>query len=55
MNIFLCHLQGGEIKGSIDESIRHSITKLANLHLVSKKSRKKELSIWVRIPNMYLM
>ncbi len=35
MNIVLVHLQGGELSGSIDDSIRHSITKLANIHLVS--------------------
>ena len=43
MNIFLCHLQGGEITGSIDESVRHAITKLANLHLVSTEKSKKRV------------
>ncbi len=32
MNIPVAHVEGGEISGSIDESIRHSITKLAHLH-----------------------
>ncbi len=35
MNLPLCHVQGGEITGSIDEKVRHAITKLADLHLVS--------------------
>ena len=35
MNIPLVHVQGGEITGSIDEKVRHSITKLADLHYVS--------------------
>jgi len=35
MNIPLAHVQGGEVTGSIDEKVRHSVTKLANLHLVS--------------------
>ena len=35
MNIPLVHIQGGEITGSIDEKVRHSITKLADLHFVS--------------------
>lgn len=35
MNIPLIHVQGGEVTGSIDEKVRHAITKLANLHLVS--------------------
>lgn len=32
MNILLAHTQGGELTGSIDESVRHAITKLAHLH-----------------------
>ncbi len=32
MNISLAHTMGGEITGSIDESIRHAITKLAHIH-----------------------
>lgn len=35
MNIPLVHLQGGEITGSIDEKVRHAVTKLADLHLVA--------------------
>lgn len=35
LNIPLVHVQGGEVTGSIDEKVRHSITKLADLHLVS--------------------
>jgi UDP-hydrolysing UDP-N-acetyl-D-glucosamine 2-epimerase len=37
MNIPLVHLQGGEITGSIDEKVRHAITKLADLHLVASE------------------
>ncbi len=32
MNIPLAHVQGGEVSGSIDEKVRHAITKLADLH-----------------------
>jgi UDP-hydrolysing UDP-N-acetyl-D-glucosamine 2-epimerase len=32
MNIPLAHTMGGEISGTIDENIRHAITKLAHLH-----------------------
>ncbi len=35
MNIPLVHVQGGEVTGSIDEKVRHAVTKLSNLHLVS--------------------
>ncbi|MQA29575.1 MAG: UDP-N-acetylglucosamine 2-epimerase (hydrolyzing) [Luteitalea sp.] len=37
MNIPVAHVQGGEVTGSIDEKVRHAITKLADLHLVSTK------------------
>ena len=32
MNIPLAHTMGGEVTGTIDESVRHAITKLAHLH-----------------------
>jgi len=37
MNIPLAHIQGGEVTGSIDEKVRHAVTKLADLHLVSSQ------------------
>lgn len=38
MNIPVAHVQGGEVTGSIDEKVRHAVTKLADLHLVSSQS-----------------
>lgn len=35
MNIAVAHVQGGEVTGSIDEKVRHAITKLSTLHFVS--------------------
>lgn len=35
MNIPLVHVQGGEVTGSIDEKVRHAVTKLADLHLTA--------------------
>lgn len=40
LNIPLAHLQGGEVTGSIDEKVRHAITKLADLHLVSNEAAR---------------
>src|SRR3982751_6798197 len=37
MNIPVVHVQGGEVTGSIDEKVRHAVTKLADLHLVSTR------------------
>jgi UDP-hydrolysing UDP-N-acetyl-D-glucosamine 2-epimerase len=46
MNIPLCHVQGGEVTGSIDEKVRHAITKLSDLHLVStEKARERVIKL----------
>jgi UDP-hydrolysing UDP-N-acetyl-D-glucosamine 2-epimerase len=37
MNLTLAHVQGGEVSGSIDEKVRHAVTKLSDLHFVSTK------------------
>jgi len=41
LNIYLVHIQGGELTSSIDEKVRHAITKLSNLHLVCTNQAKK--------------
>ena len=35
MNIPVAHVQGGEVTGSIDERVRHAVTKLADIHFVA--------------------
>jgi UDP-hydrolysing UDP-N-acetyl-D-glucosamine 2-epimerase len=37
MNVTIAHIQGGEVSGSIDESIRHAITKFAHYHFPSTR------------------
>lgn len=41
MNIPLAHIQGGEFTGSIDQSVRHAITKLAHIHFPSTEKAGK--------------
>ena len=43
MNIPLLHLQGGEVTGTIDESVRHAISKFANVHFPATLKAKKNL------------
>jgi UDP-hydrolysing UDP-N-acetyl-D-glucosamine 2-epimerase len=38
MNIPLAHTMGGEISGTIDESIRHAVTKLAHMHFPANRA-----------------
>ena len=42
-NILVGHIEGGELSGTIDESIRHSITKLAHVHFVSNEESKNRV------------
>jgi len=42
-NIIVAHVEGGEITGTIDESIRHAVSKLSHLHFVSNDNAKKRL------------
>jgi UDP-hydrolysing UDP-N-acetyl-D-glucosamine 2-epimerase len=46
MNIPVVHVQGGEVTGSVDEKVRHAVTKLSNLHLVSTaKARERVIRL----------
>src|SRR5215212_4603629 len=35
LNKTIAHIEGGDVTGSIDESVRHAITKLAHIHFVT--------------------
>ena len=43
MNIPVIHIHGGERTGTIDESIRHAISKMAHYHFVSTQQSKLRL------------
>jgi UDP-hydrolysing UDP-N-acetyl-D-glucosamine 2-epimerase len=43
MNIPVVHVQGGEVTGSIDEKVRHAVTKLSDLHLVSTRLARERV------------
>ena len=42
-NIPICHFQGGDLSGNIDEKFRHAISKLSNLHFTSNEISRKRL------------
>ena len=44
------HIEGGEVSGSIDELFRHSVTKLANIHLVSSPAARERVIRLGEIP-----
>lgn len=42
-NIKTLHIEGGEVSGSIDESIRHAVTKLSHYHFVANGDARKRV------------
>ncbi|HGV9307072.1 TPA: UDP-N-acetylglucosamine 2-epimerase, partial [Vibrio fluvialis] len=42
-NILVAHIEGGEVSGTIDELIRHSVSKMSHLHFVSNETAKSRL------------
>ena len=42
-NILTAHIEGGELSGTIDESIRHAVSKLSHVHLVANDAAKQRL------------
>ncbi|MEY2692451.1 MAG: hypothetical protein RIT03_841 [Bacteroidota bacterium] len=42
-NFLVAHIEGGELSGTIDELIRHSVSKLSHLHFVSNAEAAKRL------------
>ncbi|MDR7208949.1 UDP-N-acetylglucosamine 2-epimerase [Flavobacterium piscis] len=42
-NILVSHIEGGEISGTVDELIRHSVSKLSHIHFVSNQQAAKRL------------
>lgn len=56
MNIPLAHTQGGEVSGSIDESVRHAITKLAHVHFpATSRAENILLSMGENSSNVHLV
>ncbi|HYF04997.1 MAG TPA: UDP-N-acetylglucosamine 2-epimerase [Patescibacteria group bacterium] len=42
-NLLIAHTQGGDITGSIDESVRHAISKFAQIHFPTTEVSKRRL------------
>lgn len=43
MNIPIAHIQGGEVTGTIDESIRHAVTKMAHIHFPATEDAARRI------------
>ncbi|GAB1262027.1 UDP-N-acetylglucosamine 2-epimerase [Aurantivibrio plasticivorans] len=42
-NILVAHIEGGEVSGTVDELIRHAVSKMSHLHFVSNERAKQRL------------
>ncbi|OGT25427.1 MAG: UDP-N-acetyl-D-glucosamine 2-epimerase, UDP-hydrolysing [Gammaproteobacteria bacterium RIFCSPLOWO2_02_FULL_42_14] len=52
MNIPVAHIQGGEVSGTIDESIRHAMSKFAHYHFVGNQDAVDRLVKMGELPEM---
>lgn len=44
MNIPVAHIEGGDVSGTIDESVRHAITKLAHIHFATNEESQQRIA-----------
>jgi UDP-N-acetylglucosamine 2-epimerase (hydrolysing) len=42
-NILVAHIEGGEVSGTIDELVRHAVSKMSHIHLVANKEARNRL------------
>jgi GDP/UDP-N,N'-diacetylbacillosamine 2-epimerase (hydrolysing) len=56
LSIPVAHLHGGERSGTVDEPMRHAITKLSHLHLVAtEESRERVVRMGEAVNNVYVV
>jgi UDP-N-acetylglucosamine 2-epimerase (hydrolysing) len=51
-NILVAHIEGGELSGTVDELIRHSVGKL-NIHFVSMRKRPNDCYKWAKLLRLF--
>jgi GDP/UDP-N,N'-diacetylbacillosamine 2-epimerase (hydrolysing) len=52
LNIPVAHVQGGEVSGTIDESIRHAMSKFAHIHFAGNEDARQRLIKLGEIPEL---
>lgn len=56
MNIPIAHTMGGEVSGTIDESIRHAVTKFAHVHFpASREARERIIRLGEREEDVHMV
>ena len=55
-SIRVAHIEGGEVSGTVDELIRHSVSKLSHVHFVSNfKAKKRLIQMGEEKKNIYII
>jgi UDP-N-acetylglucosamine 2-epimerase (hydrolysing) len=54
-NIIVAHIEGGEVSGTIDELIRHAVSKMSHIHLVANERAKARLIQLGELPGSILI
>lgn len=55
-NVRVGHIEGGELSGTIDESIRHAISKLAHVHFVcTSEARDRLIQLGEEVSRIYVI
>lgn len=55
-NILVAHVEGGELSGTVDELLRHAVSKLSHTHFVANDNAKKRLQqMGERGENIYVI
>ncbi len=55
-NILVGHIEGGEVSGTVDELIRHAVSKLSHIHFVSNDTAKVRLAqLGERLVNIHVI
>lgn len=42
-NILVAHIEGGEVSGTVDELVRHAVTKMSHIHFVANDAASRRL------------
>ena len=55
LNIHIAHIHGGELSGTVDEPVRHAVSKLSHFHFVSTEGARERLIRMGEVPgNIHL-
>jgi UDP-N-acetylglucosamine 2-epimerase (hydrolysing) len=49
-NVLVAHIEGGEVSGTVDELLRHAISKLSHLHFVANEEARNRLIQMGEVP-----